>query len=72
MPRSKRGAVSDKVALLARECALRFYQKHHPGVGEEEAWPFAARNWRRFIPMAREVLEGWATIDANADAAPHN
>jgi hypothetical protein len=54
------------VEMLAREAAMKQFQRRNPGCSDEEAWGYAVDHWRQFIGVAADVL---ATLEA-MDEAP--
>jgi hypothetical protein len=54
------------VDMLAREAAMKHFQRRNPGCADEAAWAFAEDHWRQFIDVAADVL---ATLEAMDEAA---
>lgn len=54
------------VDMLAREAAMKHFQRRNPGCADEAAWSFAEGRWQEFLDVAADVL---ATLEAMDEAA---
>jgi hypothetical protein len=53
------------VDMLAREAAMKHYQRRNPGCADDAAWSYAEDYWPEFIAVAADVL---ATLEALQEA----
>ncbi len=60
------------VETIAREAAMKHYQRKFPRCHGREAWEFANQNWRQFVEVAADVLALLEALDEAEEAAPNN
>lgn len=53
------------VDMLAREAAMKHFQRRNPGCAVEAAWAYAEDHWQEFLGVAADVL---ATLEAMDEA----
>lgn len=61
----------ERVQVLAREAAVKHYQRGNPTAPEADGLTFAGRHWQQFIDVACDILALWECLDQD-EAAPSN
>lgn len=65
-------AFRSAVETLAKEAAVKHWQRKHPRCDQMDAWRFAEQNWRQFVEAAADILALWEALDGEEPMAPWN